>query len=220
VTYVIAEPCAGVKNATCVEVCPVQCIHSTPDAQQYFVDPEMCIECEQCALVCPVNAIFVHTELPVKWLDFIEINARFFAEHKVAAASVDFATAARMAQAALDKAIELGAAIAVAIVDATGEPIVERLMPAASAAAQGEAATVARTLVGSLAEAPVGTSEPRGLGGSLSRPLAHAAANVPGNIAIFSGVEVVGAIGVVGGGDTLNMLCSRAALAAYEPMAH
>jgi formate hydrogenlyase subunit 6/NADH:ubiquinone oxidoreductase subunit I len=29
-TYVIAEPCIDVKDNSCVEVCPVDCIHPTP----------------------------------------------------------------------------------------------------------------------------------------------------------------------------------------------
>ena len=29
--YVIAEPCIGTKDNSCVEVCPVDCIHPTPD---------------------------------------------------------------------------------------------------------------------------------------------------------------------------------------------
>jgi ferredoxin len=29
--YVITQPCIGVKDASCVEVCPVDCIH-TDDA--------------------------------------------------------------------------------------------------------------------------------------------------------------------------------------------
>ena len=30
-TYVIVEPCIGVKDASCVDVCPVDCIHATDD---------------------------------------------------------------------------------------------------------------------------------------------------------------------------------------------
>jgi len=29
--YVITEPCIDVKDATCVDVCPVDCIHTTDD---------------------------------------------------------------------------------------------------------------------------------------------------------------------------------------------
>jgi ferredoxin len=35
VTYVIAEPCIGTKDNSCVEVCPVDCIHPTPDEPDY-----------------------------------------------------------------------------------------------------------------------------------------------------------------------------------------
>ena len=65
-TYVIAEPCIGVKNAICLEVCPVDCIHSTEEEDQYYIDPSVCIACEQCALVCPVEAIFLDIEVPGK----------------------------------------------------------------------------------------------------------------------------------------------------------
>ena len=33
--YVIAEPCIGQKDNSCVEVCPVDCIHPTPDKADY-----------------------------------------------------------------------------------------------------------------------------------------------------------------------------------------
>ncbi len=45
-TYVIAEPCIGEKDNSCVEVCPVDCIHPTPDEPDYenqeqlFIDPD------------------------------------------------------------------------------------------------------------------------------------------------------------------------------------
>jgi ferredoxin len=29
--YVINEPCIGTKDTSCVDVCPVDCIHPTPD---------------------------------------------------------------------------------------------------------------------------------------------------------------------------------------------
>jgi NAD-dependent dihydropyrimidine dehydrogenase PreA subunit len=33
--YVIAEPCIGQKDNSCVEVCPADCIHPTPDDPAY-----------------------------------------------------------------------------------------------------------------------------------------------------------------------------------------
>ena len=61
--YVIAEPCIGTKDNSCVEVCPVDCIHPTPDEPDYdkvemlYIDPEECIDCDACVEACPVDAI-------------------------------------------------------------------------------------------------------------------------------------------------------------------
>lgn len=74
--YIIAEPCIGVKDASCVEVCPVNCIHEGED--MYYIDPDECIGCSACATVCPVNAIFDEDEVPDQWKSFVEKNAAFF----------------------------------------------------------------------------------------------------------------------------------------------
>ena len=63
-SYVITDPCIGVKDGTCVEVCPVDCIASSDDEPQFFIDPALCIACEQCVLVCPVDAIYLEHEVP------------------------------------------------------------------------------------------------------------------------------------------------------------
>ena len=78
VAYVIAQPCIGVKDNSCVEVCPVDCIHSTDDAEQYFINPDECIDCGVCAEVCPVEAIFFEDDLPEQWASFTLVNAEFF----------------------------------------------------------------------------------------------------------------------------------------------
>ena len=44
--YVIAEPCIGVKDKACVEVCPVDCIYEGPN--QLFLHPDECIDCGAC----------------------------------------------------------------------------------------------------------------------------------------------------------------------------
>jgi NAD-dependent dihydropyrimidine dehydrogenase PreA subunit len=78
--YVIAEPCIGTKDNSCVEVCPVDCIHPTPDEPDYddvpmlYIDPEECIDCGACEPECPVEAIFPEDALPDKWNAFVEIN--------------------------------------------------------------------------------------------------------------------------------------------------
>ena len=55
-TYIIAEPCIGEKDASCVAVCPVDCIYEAEN--QYFIHPDECIDCGACEPECPVTAIF------------------------------------------------------------------------------------------------------------------------------------------------------------------
>jgi len=68
--YVISEPCSGAKDTSCVEVCPVDCIHPTPDepgfdaADQLYIDPDECIDCDACVEACPVDAIAPEDMVP------------------------------------------------------------------------------------------------------------------------------------------------------------
>jgi ferredoxin len=78
VAYVIVQPCVGVKDASCVEVCPVDCIHTDDAADMYYIDPDECIDCGACVDPCPVDAIFPEDEVPEQWRDFIKINADYF----------------------------------------------------------------------------------------------------------------------------------------------
>ena len=72
VTYVIAEPCIDTKDRSCVDVCPVDCIHETD--RMLVIDPEECIDCGACEPECPVEAIFPEDAVPVKWEPFVKIN--------------------------------------------------------------------------------------------------------------------------------------------------
>ncbi len=42
-TYIIAEPCIDIKDRSCVDVCPVDCIHEAD--RILIIDPEECIDC-------------------------------------------------------------------------------------------------------------------------------------------------------------------------------
>ena len=42
-TYIIAEPCIDIKDLSCVDVCPVDCIHQAE--RILVIDPEECIDC-------------------------------------------------------------------------------------------------------------------------------------------------------------------------------
>ena len=72
VTYVITEPCIDTKDKSCVDVCPVDCIHETD--RMLVIDPEECIDCGACEPECPVEAIFPEDAVPVKWEGFVKIN--------------------------------------------------------------------------------------------------------------------------------------------------
>ena len=76
--YVIAEPCIGTKDKSCVDVCPVDCIHGKDDDPQLYIDPDECINCGACEAVCPVQAIFEEGMLPAQWESFIEVNRDYF----------------------------------------------------------------------------------------------------------------------------------------------
>ena len=76
--YVISEPCIDTKDASCVDVCPVDCIHTTDDSPQYYINPDQCIDCAACESACPVTAIFHEADLVPEMQRFKEINATFF----------------------------------------------------------------------------------------------------------------------------------------------
>ena len=76
-TYVIAQPCIGVKEKACLDVCPVDCIYEGPD--QFYIHPTDCIDCDACRPVCPVDAIFTAETLPPQWREFEARAERFFA---------------------------------------------------------------------------------------------------------------------------------------------
>jgi NAD-dependent dihydropyrimidine dehydrogenase PreA subunit len=71
--YVVTEPCIGVKDKSCMEVCPVDCIYEGDD--MVYIHPDQCIDCGLCESECPVSAIFVDTDVPANWKDFVTLNA-------------------------------------------------------------------------------------------------------------------------------------------------
>ena len=82
--YIIVEPCIGVKDAACVEVCPVDCIHPTQSeaefekAEMLYINPDECIDCAACEPVCPVTAIFEQSAVPANFKKYVKINADYF----------------------------------------------------------------------------------------------------------------------------------------------
>ncbi|MET0198277.1 MAG: FAD-dependent oxidoreductase [Rhodococcus fascians] len=81
-TYVITQSCCN--DAACVPVCPVNCIHPSPDEPGYattemlYIDPDGCIDCGACVDVCPVGAITPDYELADGLEPFEDLNAQYF----------------------------------------------------------------------------------------------------------------------------------------------
>jgi NAD-dependent dihydropyrimidine dehydrogenase PreA subunit len=77
--YVICEPCIDVMDKSCVEVCPVDCIHYEEGVdRKLYIDPDECIDCGACEPVCPVTAIFAEDDVPDQWKEYIELDANWY----------------------------------------------------------------------------------------------------------------------------------------------
>ena len=76
--FVITEPCLNVKDASCVNVCPVDCIHTDDEQEMFFINPDDCIDCAYCVDVCPVTAIFDEFTVPANWRPYIQKNREYF----------------------------------------------------------------------------------------------------------------------------------------------
>ena len=73
-TYIISKACVGLKDASCVDVCPVDCIYTTDNDDQFYINPEECIDCAACEPVCPVEAIYAEEDVPKDEQEYIDKN--------------------------------------------------------------------------------------------------------------------------------------------------
>ena len=88
--YVITEPCIDVMDKSCVEVCPVDCIHYEEGKdRKLYIAPDECIDCGACEPVCPVTAIFAEDDVPDQYKDYIEIDALWYKDADAARARVN-----------------------------------------------------------------------------------------------------------------------------------
>ncbi|SFB41460.1 ferredoxin--NADP+ reductase [Amycolatopsis marina] len=85
--FAITQTCCN--DASCVSVCPVNCIHPTPDEPDFgttemlYVDPRTCIDCGACADACPVDAIFPVDRLMGPDRVYAELNRQYYDTHDV-----------------------------------------------------------------------------------------------------------------------------------------
>jgi ferredoxin len=74
-SFIIGNKCVGCIDGSCLNVCPVDCIHGPIDStgegkelngmseedkigKQLYIDPSVCINCGACVPECPVDAIY------------------------------------------------------------------------------------------------------------------------------------------------------------------
>ncbi|WP_310584812.1 ferredoxin [Deinococcus sp.] len=74
--HVIVSPCIGVKDQSCTEVCPVECIYDA--GEMYLIHPDECIDCGACVPACPVSAIYPEEDTPASETEYIQKNRAFF----------------------------------------------------------------------------------------------------------------------------------------------
>lgn len=102
-SYVITGGCCN--DASCVAVCPVDCIRPHPEdpafrtTEQLYIDPGTCIDCSACMFACPVSVIHDGFELPDHLSEFRDLNAEYFAQTPLDRRFVDTEPAATPAPA-------------------------------------------------------------------------------------------------------------------------
>jgi ferredoxin len=79
--YVITDACT--KDFICASECATAAIAPTSASNaagvsQLFINPDECIDCGNCASVCPSNAIFSLDDLPADKAHFEEKNKAYF----------------------------------------------------------------------------------------------------------------------------------------------
>lgn len=88
--YTITSGCIDVMDRSCLEACPVDCIHAEDGRDRMlFIDPHECIGCGACVESCPVGAIFPVDDVPPEEHHFIEINRTYFKRRGAARRAVD-----------------------------------------------------------------------------------------------------------------------------------
>ncbi len=81
-SYVVTDACT--KDFVCVAECATAAIApAATDAaagtvSQVYINPDECIDCGNCATICPQGAIFSLDDLPAEKAHFAEKNKAYF----------------------------------------------------------------------------------------------------------------------------------------------
>ncbi|MCS5736078.1 ferredoxin [Herbiconiux daphne] len=74
--FVVTQACIDVKDRSCIQVCPADCLYE--GERMMYINPEQCINCGACEPVCPTEAIRFDEEVEGEDEIFLDINAQFF----------------------------------------------------------------------------------------------------------------------------------------------
>jgi NAD-dependent dihydropyrimidine dehydrogenase PreA subunit len=77
-TYVIGSACVDVVDKSCIEDCPVDCMYEGD--RKLYINPDECVDCGACKLLCKVDAIYWEDDLPVDQRQHLADDAAFFSE--------------------------------------------------------------------------------------------------------------------------------------------
>lgn len=150
-TFVITQPCIDTTDQSCVEVCPVDCIHFDEGVDRMlYINPAECIDCGACLPACPVSAIYVDADVPAEMQAYTAINAQWFSDPASARAEVQRLAggAAAPASAAASSSAGAGAASEEATpVAAAAAPVAAAAAPAAPAARREPPRAIAQQVV-------------------------------------------------------------------------
>jgi NAD-dependent dihydropyrimidine dehydrogenase PreA subunit len=76
VPFFIGADCLDVRDMSCVEECPVDCIYEGD--RKMYINPHECIDCGACEPVCPVSAIATDLKLTDDERVWRDDNSAFF----------------------------------------------------------------------------------------------------------------------------------------------
>ncbi len=96
-SFIIGNKCVGCIDTSCLNVCPIDCIHGPIQidnmgreafnlteeekiGKQLYIDPSECIDCGACVPECPVDAIYSSEKEAIQIGDekSVHLNYEFF----------------------------------------------------------------------------------------------------------------------------------------------
>ena len=74
--FFITDDCLDVRDRSCTEECPVDCIYE--GERKMYINPRECIDCGACEPACPVSAISSDMRMTPEQATWRDENAAFF----------------------------------------------------------------------------------------------------------------------------------------------